>query len=59
MVLEMQKVALDQTLTLIFHSRANPEIKFYLPQPLWKFGINLVSMCHAVNCYTVLLNYTS
>jgi len=32
-----------------------PEIVLYLPQPLWKFRINLVNMFHAEHCERVLL----
>jgi len=39
-----------QKLIHIVHLRANPEIKFYLPQPLWKFRINLVNIFHAEHC---------
>jgi len=50
MVLQMQEAAQLQKLIHIVHLRANPEIKFYLPQPLWKFIINLVNMFHAEHC---------
>jgi len=50
MVLQMKETADLQKLINVVHLRANPEIKFYLPQPLWKFTINFVNMFHAELC---------
>ena len=48
--LQMQRATQLQKLTLIVHLGANPEITFYLQQPLLKFRINLVNMFHVEHC---------
>ena len=59
MLLQTQEAAQLKDLTLIFHSSTNQEIEFYLPQPSWTFGINLVkcSMQRIVRqCFSITLH---